>query len=370
MAKRKLRIYAFGDNTGVGWYRIHSPMRWVKRLGLAEVRTSDWRWTEENDKIMFPSAQELVDAGKWADIVIFQRHDQAQTIATFCGLGEEFNIPVVLETDDNIEAVRPYNPGYSGYHPGSEALTWGKQVPKLVDAITVTTKNLHDLHKRDCENVYVLPNSLDIEWRSQCKKRVWPKGEIHIGWLGSSAHYENLKLIEEPVIEILKKYPNVHFHSMGMYEKALWRKVPEDVRKRMHTVPWATLKKWPQAIADCGLDIGLAPAVDNLFNRAKSNLRYLEYSMYKTAVIASPTECYSCIKDGKTGLHALEPIDWFNCMEKLILNPDLRDKLALNSYKDLITNYNMEKNAKLWVKAYKDIVKKFQAEHGPKKVLY
>ena len=40
--------------------------------------------------------------------------DLLQTIATFCGLGELFNIPVVLDTDDNIEGVRPYNPGYRG----------------------------------------------------------------------------------------------------------------------------------------------------------------------------------------------------------------------------------------------------------------
>lgn len=365
----KLKVYLWGDNTGVGWYRIHSPARWIKKLGLAEVKTSDFRWTEENDKITFPSMDELVEIGKWADLIVFQRHDFPQHIATFCGLAEEFNIPVVLETDDNIEAVRPYNPGYSGYHPGSDALMWGKDVVKRVDAITVTTKNLEELHKKNCPT-YVLPNSLDVEWRSSFEKKVWPDGEVHIGWLGSSAHYENLKLIEEPVIEILKKYPHVHFHTMDMYRMALWKDLSEDLKKRVHTIPWATLKHWPKTIADQGLDIGLAPAVDNLFNRAKSNLRYLEYSMCKTAVIASPTECYSCIKDGKTGLYALEAIDWFNAMEKLILDEGLRKKLAEAAYQDVTKNYDIKNNAKLWVKAYKTIVKDFHAQHGPKKMLY
>lgn len=370
--RKKLKIYLWGDNSGVGWYRIHCPAKWIKKLDLAEVRTSDFRWTEEKDKIHFPSIEELNDVAHWADIIVFQRHDMLQHIATFCAIGEHFNMPVVLETDDNIDAVRPYNPGYRGYHPGSEALLWGNLVTKKVNAITVTTQNLHDVHQEDCpDNVYILPNSLDMPWREKTKKKVHDDGKIHMAWLGSAAHYENLKMIEEPVIEILKKHKNVVFHTMAMYGESVWAdKKMKGIKSRIKRHKWTKLKEWPAFIASLGLDIGLAPARDNKFNRAKSNLRYLEYSVNKTATVASPTECYSCIKDGKTGLHASEPHEWFEAMDKLITDEKLRKTIGKNAYNDLKTNYNMEKNAKMWVNAYQKIVDKFKKEKGNKRFFY
>lgn len=367
--KKKLRIYLFGENNGVGEYRVYKPARFIKELGLAEVRTNDFRWGQEDDKIKNPTMEELTDIGHWADIIVFQRQDLAQTIATFCGMGELFNVPVVLDTDDNIESVRPYNPGYRGYHPKSEALTWGKLVPKKVYAITVTTQNLKELHAKDCENVFILPNSLDIKRRTSFPRKAHP-GKIHMGWLGSAAHYENLKIIEKPVIEILKKHKNVIFHCMSMYGNSLWGDVPPEIKKRIKKIPWSPLKEWPKTLRGLSLDIGLAPGADNLFNRAKSNLRYLEYTAAGATTIASPVLAYSCIEHGKTGFHATESWEWVEMMDKLIGDEKLRQKLQANAFKDLSKNYDIRKNAKKWVETYQQIVDKYRKERGSKQFYY
>lgn len=371
MAKRKdkLKVYFFHDNTGVGYYRGYCPALWLKKLGLCDVKTSDWRWTEENDQIRFPSTAELEEIGYWADLIVFQRHDMPQHMAHFMGMAEHFNIPLILDTDDNIEAVRPYNPGYGSYHPGAPATEFGKLAPRLANAITVTTDDLYRWHAKDNENRYILPNSIDVEWRSKFKKAKHPKGEIHFGWIGSSAHYENLLMIKDAVLKILEKYPNTYFHFMDMYGTSIWNpeEISPEINNRIIKHPWATLRDWPAFIAGLGLDIGLAPAVDNLFNRAKSNLRYLEYSFYKTAVVASPTECYSCIKDGVTGLHAMESEDWFEAIERLILDPKLRKSIGEAAHKDVIENYNMKKNIHLWAECYEDVVRKYRDEYGPRK---
>lgn len=366
--QRKLRVYLFGDNTGVGYYRIYSPAHWLKKLGLCEIKTSDWRWTEESDQIKFPSTAELEEIGYWADVIVFQRHDMPQHMAHFMGMAEHFNIPIILDTDDNIEAVRPYNPGYNSYYPGAPATEFGKLAPRIANAISVTTKDLYDWHAKDNKHRYILPNSIDVEWRSKWKKATHPKGQIHFGWIGSAAHYENLLMIKDAVIDILKKYPNTYFHCMEMYGISVWNpdSLPPEINKRIIRHPWATLREWPAFIAGLGLDIALAPAVDNLFNRAKSNLRYLECSFYKAAVIASPTECYLCIKDGVTGLYAQEREDWFEQIEKLVLDPKLRKSIAENAYKDVIENYNMKKNAHLWLECYQDVIDKFGSTHGGK----
>ena len=363
MSKRKLRIFMHGDNTGVSYYRINNPAHWIKKLDLAEVRTTEYRWGEESEKFHWPTHEELCDIGHWADIIVFLRSDKAENIATFCGMGELFNMPIVLETDDDITAVRPYNPGYRGYHPNSEALLWGKLVPKKVDAITVTTNRLKELHKTDCKEIYILPNSLDLKWRDSFKRREHKDGKIHLGWFGSGTHFENLKMIEQPVAEIIKKYSNVMFHCMGMYGNSLWNNLKKDQIKKWD---WSTLRKYPKMLAEMNLDIGLAPAMDNNFHRAKSNLRYLEMGATETAVIASPTECYKGIK----GLYAKEKHEWFEQMEKLILDEKLRKKLGAEARKDVEKNFDIEKNAIQWVKTYEKIVKNFEKKHGSKRYYY
>jgi len=274
--------------------------------------------------------------------------------------GEHFNLPIVLETDDDITSVRPYNPGYRGYHPNSEALMWGKIIPKKVDAITVTTNRLKELHKVDCDNITVLPNSLDLDWRDSFKIKEHKDGMIHIGWFGSGTHFENLRMIEKPVEEILKKHKNVKLHCMAMYGNAMWANVPKKQIKRWH---WSTLRKYPGMLAEMNLDIGLAPAMDNNFHRSKSNLRYLEMAITESAVVASPTECYRDI----VGLHATEKHEWFEQIEKLILDEKLRKKLGKDARKDVEKNFSMKKNAHLWVKTYESIVKDFKKKHGEKK---
>jgi len=87
MPKRKLRIYMHGDNTGVSHYRVNSPAKWIKKLDLADVKTTEWRWGEENEKFRFPTHEELCDIGHWADILVFLRSDVLENIATFCGMG-------------------------------------------------------------------------------------------------------------------------------------------------------------------------------------------------------------------------------------------------------------------------------------------
>lgn len=365
MLKDKLKIYAYLDNTGVGLYRIYSPLSWLKKLDLAEVKTSDFRWGEEGEQLQFPSLDELHTAGLWADIIVFERHDMPKEIATFCGLGEHFNIPVVLDTDDNVRAVRPYNPGYRGYHPNSEATLWSYKVMEKVNAVTVSTDNLKEVHKDEHKHIYVLPNSMDFQIRDNLPAEPH-EGKIHIGWLGSAAHYENLKIIEQAVVDILKKYPQVVFHSMAMYSQSVWKDLPAELRDRFKLINWSVLKEWPKNLAKLGLDIGLAPLADNLFNRAKSNLRWMEYAMNKTAVVVSPVEAYKNVKHEKTGLVAKEKNEWFNAMDRLVQDAELRRKLGESAYREVKEKYNIEKNCSMWLGAYKDIVKRYIKQKGAK----
>lgn len=359
---KKLNIYGYGGNEGVGWYRIHSPLRMLKKLDLAEIKTSEYRWSEGDVK--FPTIDELADIGEWADIILFQRHDLGNYIAVFGALSEMFNIPFLLDTDDNVRFVRPWNPGYRGYNPQGEAQIWNRKVFEKVHGVIVSTDELKRFHAQDHKYITVCPNSLDMSLRDNLPIGQHP-GEIRIGFLGSAAHTENLKPILPAVYQILREYPQTVFYLQSMYGN-FWKVIPEDVKSRVREAEWKNMKEWGGYIAGLGLDIGLAPLADNMFNRAKSNLRWIEYSINKTAVIVSPVEAYKNVIHSETGMIAKEPEEWYENLKILVENETLRKQIGENAYKSVKENYNLEKNCILWLKVFEETIKRYKRQKGKK----
>lgn len=405
--------FNISENSGVGYYRQYLPAVALKESGLANVLINDFTWGEarifcktrhpgcehvtsgydtppmveaycqhlkevHNTQItdalkievanqvvglVEPAVEMLTKIGHWADIIVFGRRDVPEYLSQWGGLRDWFNIPIVMDTDDNVNATRPFNPGYRGYHPGSEALHWNAKTASEVDAITVSTANLKEFHLRHNKNIHILPNSLEFDRWEKAPKPDHP-GEIRLGLLLSSSHHEDAKLLLNVIPAILNKYPNVHLYYSGMFSYVFDKIKQQD---RLHPLPWINLRNWPEEVCNLGIDIGLAPLVDNLFNRAKSNLRYLEYSAAGMAPIVSPVEAYNCVKHNKNGLVARTTEDWINCISELVEDEKKRNLIAKNAHNYVKVKFNSKKNAKLYVKAYKQIIKDFKKKHGNRK---
>lgn len=409
---KKLRIYInISENSGVGYYRQYLPALALRELGH-DVLINDFTWGEnrifcrhfhpeckhitwgydtipmvedfckhlqeehaqEPDEalkvqiansitgMVEPAVEMLNKIGHWADIIHFGRRDVPEYLSQWGGLREFFNVPIVVDTDDNVHATRPFNPGYRGYHPGSQAFYWNKKTASEVNAITVSTENLRQVHLRDNPNIYVLPNSLDFDRWAKAKRP--EHDEIRIGCLLSSSHHEDAQILKNVIPAILKKYPNVHFYYTSMYSYLF--DIPE-FKSQVHQVGWIQLKEWPEKVVELGLDIGLAPLVDNLFNRAKSNLRYLEYSAAKMAPIVSPMEPYKAVEHGKTGLVAKSTQDWIDCISLLVDDKAKRKAISEGAYNYVKTNFDIKNNVKQWVMVYNKIIKDFKKSHGKRK---
>jgi len=369
MAKLKvfLRIPVAAD-CGVGYYRQYLPLLEAKKQGALNFVCHKFTWGEdvEEDQELEKLEAKLNEGGKYADIMYFSRNDVPGYIAQAGGMRDFFQKPIVLDIDDNVQATRPYNPGYRSFHPGSPNMVWNIKSLGVFDAFIVSTQNLKDYYSKytDPSNIYVCPNSLDWEERNKVydgdfsKSKIFPKknGEIRIGWSGSAAHWENLKQIEDAIVQILIDYPQTTFYYSGLFADLFQDK---EIKDRVHRVPWSKLKNWAYANREMNFDIALAPLCDNDFNRAKSNLRVLEYASARYSVIASPVEPYNCFNN-KEVIFATEPEEWYNAMEKLIKNKELREKLALTLYNKCKSVYNISSNYKYWVKALEDINKKFK----------
>jgi glycosyltransferase involved in cell wall biosynthesis len=204
--------------------------------------------------------------------------------------------------------------------------------------------------KQYCPVVTTLPNCiLETDWE---KKYPRIHHGLTIGWVGSASHISDLKLLVEPLRILADKYPKVKFVFGGFCIP----EIREILGDRMLEIDRVPISDYPGLVQQ--IDIGLAPLVDSEFNRSKSNIKFLEYSMGGAAVVASPVEPYQCINHGMTGFWARNTEDWVRYVGRLIRDQELRKRMSREAKQWTLCNHNILKEAWRWKAFYEDIVRR------------
>lgn len=260
---------------------------------------------------------------------------------------------VVIDCDDNYLDIPKSNMLYDRFKEGKKDRAFLSTVLSFADAIVTTTeplkkrlfdhiKSIHGIEK----NVVVIPNFNDVrDWDYKPAKR--SKKDIIIGYSGSNSHHDDLAMVMPSIVKIMRKYPNVRFQCLGVVgtsdvDKA-YKGIEKAILDRMDLVgATETFKEYPEWLSKQKWNIGICPLVDTPFTRAKSHIKWMEYSMFGIPVIASRVYPYSMqcagkdvVRDGETGL-LVRDNEWFDAFEQLILNSGKRMMLA-DSAKEQIT---------------------------------
>lgn len=234
------------------------------------------------------------------------------------------------------------------------------QTLKLCDAAITTTEALADELRKYVERVYVNRNtaselmvkySENAVWRRDVLPKLDPsrldrhqtkqfnlacqraerrvKGEIRIGYFsGSITHNADFNLILPALVHLLEARPKVKLVLSGELD------LPDELANysnRIVSVPFCEWKRLPGLIASC--DINLAPLTDTLFNRAKSENKWIEASLVKVPTIASNVGAFKqMIENGVTGLLCESASEWYKALVGLVDSPKKRLELAENAY--------------------------------------
>ena len=275
------------------------------------------------------------------------------------GLRECYGRPVVMEIDDNILSCPEYNPAAATFGPNNPTRTIAIQQMRESDAIIVSTPYLKELYSEFNDHIYVVPNSIDFElWdRVQHGRN---KGRISIGWVGGANHKDYLEIIEPCISAIIDKYPQAEFvFGHGMHPDFKGRK---GVR---HMPAFSPVLKYPKMVARMGLDIGLAPLVDNAFNRAKSNLRWLEYSALGIPTVASNVGRFAeTIHDGADGMLCDTADDFTTAIESLIKDKAKRKCMARDAKARVFKDFNVDTTARKYGDILADIIDRGQIKRA------
>jgi len=264
--------------------------------------------------------------------------------------------PVILaEIDDNMLSTAEYNPAAPFYDPGTEYRALAVEQFKHADAMIVSTQYLAEVYRDLNENIHVVHNSLDFNIWNRVQKKANGK-LVKIGWMGGASHDEDIRLIEPVIKSILAKHKNVRFVFVHGIPKFL-RDVPgvEAVEK------FTRIDKYPGFLGKRGFDIGIAPLVDNAFNRGKSNLRWLEYAgMHVPCVASNVGHFKETLRHGEDALLADTPGDFEAALESLIVDKKKRKSLGLAAYRRAHKDFNIDKNVFDYEAILRSVVEKGQ----------
>lgn len=336
------------ENTygGVGYYRLIKPAKFIKEQ------------TKHQIDVMGKEAVHFGDAiTNWDKV--FQKYDVLwlasvygeQNMAAIFYWAQHHKKKVVMDVDDNYLDLPESNNMYSQFAPGKKDRALFSAAISLADVVTVSTEPLRDRLREHFRKVYkldkkfvVIPNMNDLEdWDFEPVAK--DPDKIVIGYPGSVSHQDDLIMIMPVMARLMKKYENLHLEIMGSIPKdkikLYFSKAgfDDDSLMRIALTPSTeTFKQYPEHLSKQKWDIGIAPLVDTAFTRAKSHIKWMEYSMFKIPVVASRVYPYfmehcnrQTIDDGETGF-LCTPLQWEEKLEKLILDADLRKRIGQQAY--------------------------------------
>ena len=102
-------------------------------------------------------------------------------------------------------------------------------------------------------------------------------------------------------------------------------------------------------------DIALLPLNDTEFNRAKSDLKFIEAAGNGAAVLAAPTVYAATVRDGETGLIYHSPKEFAQKLDLLIHRADLRRRLAENAYRYVAEQRLLAGHLDAYILAYREL---------------
>lgn len=322
-------------------YRVLSPL---KEAGI------EINYGIKDNQVKFDSIDQ-------SDFVLLQR-DFAQNLdryETVVNYARSRNKPIVLDIDDLLIDL-PENHPDNIYRTFTHALLPIIRSITEADLVTVSTTKLREVLSPYNPNISVLPNYLDTAyWQfKEPKLKAIDDTPITIGYMGGGSHTPDLGYIEPVISNLLAKFGDrIKFCVWGLKPPASLLQLPQTKWIRVSTYSYADFVDFFQRQE---ADIFIAPLVDNLFNRCKSEIKFLEYSTLGSAIVASNLEPYnSVIKNGVNGFLASDYVDWETYLTRLIENNELRYKISLNAQLTVKDSWIISQNAKKWTEVYQNV---------------
>ena len=388
MSKIKVLVLP-SDRTGVGKFRSVDPHIFLQNLYPDDFHVD----------IVFDL--DINNPSVWDDyqIVHFHRviagnYENTPNIVNYL---KQRGIKTVMDLDDYWLPTKEH-PAYHLVlqHKIHEKILANIKVAKYV---TTTTSIFADEIKKYNKNVFVLPNAINPN-EPQFMEPTIPSDKLRFGWLGGSSHLHDLGLMRgftDAIGQELRDKSQIFicgFDTRGTMteinaqtgeqkqrditpQETVWARYEEIFTKNYEfTTPeyknylmkfkqekWNGSEQyynrvWTEPVTSYAknyakFDVSLAPIMNHMFNRVKSQLKVIEAGFYKKAIVASNIGPYTIdlkhslqngnFVDGNAILvdEKRNHADWAKAMKKLIQNPTWAADLGERLYETVKDKYDL-----------------------------
>lgn len=371
-----MKIKAFqNDRGGCYYYRLFLPFTEAKKHGYDFSIADEVTIYDQTGSKLFHRFHKFfkllfkVIPESWFhfkpvnDLVVYQRQHNNRGEIISARFQQLHGCKMVYELDDLLSEIDKSNPCFDSYmKPEYQEIIHA--FFHFADAITVSTEYLKRKILPFNPNVYILPNSLELKmWNTyleEKKQRVRGQNEIvKIGYAGSTTHAPDIAVLRYILPAALKMNPNARLKFIGYdWSAEVFKKDFKEVKNQIEFHPWVPLTEYPRGLLD--IDIGIAPLAYSEFNRAKSNVKFLEYSALEIPTIATNIEPYEEIEDGETGykIKKNKESEWISKLNLLIRNKSVRKRIGENAREHVAREYDIAKNWEKWLDVYKEVLRK------------
>jgi O-antigen biosynthesis protein len=288
------------------------------------------------------------------EMFLLHRVQNSPSVERFIRHARQLGKRVVYDTDDLIFDERPdrLSPVTRYYSPKALRLHRNfvyrnGRALELSDAAIVSTERLRDsiLDLFPQKPVYLHRNAASrrfVELVDTVRATyVKPKSDlVRIAYVsGSKTHQDDFAECVRPLRRLLQRYPQVRLMAVGHIN------IPPEVKDLAAQVEAVPPVPWYQVPLCYGMvDINLAPLeLNNLFTESKSELKYFEPALLEIPTAASDIAPFRVgITHGETGFLCANDDQWYDALERLVLDAGLRARIGRAARADVLARYTTE----------------------------
>ncbi len=262
--------------------------------------------------------------------------------------------PVIYDFDDAIYLLHTT--------AANRAFGWLKcpgktaRLCRLSSHVVVGNSYLAQYARQHNERVTVIPSSVDTDAYATGYKNTAP-GRAIVGWTGSSTSQTYLESFA-PLLRALHQRREIEFHVIS------------DRQPELPNVPVIWHRWSPETeITDLArFDVGIMPMPDDEWARGKCAMKALLYM-----ALGIPTVCSAVgtnvevIQHGANGLLARTDEEWLACLESLIDDAALRQRLGTAGRQTIEERYSMRHCAALFADVIRDTLAQHEAQRESKR---
>ncbi len=308
------------------YYRGIGPFSHLRRMHSDELNIVDG-----ND------LQEIT----WATLakfdIIFIFRPQLSIHHKIATMANDLGIPLWVDIDDDMLNVPLEHPRYEFFQDA----TFKETHIAILDAaeiITVTVRKLADIYGKRYENkVNIIPNAIDEKMLRPLDKlpKLDPKQKV-ITWRGSDTHNMNLLEFSDEISNAIGNTRDIIWEFFGWNPYYITADV-KDKKKLLIRQDVDVMEYF----ADIQFKRRMAfhvPLADNIFNRCRSNIAWLEATISGSVCVAPMWEQW--MKPGV--INYVDNVGYYSALDQIYKNQIKAEAHLEESIKHIKSNYTLQ----------------------------